>query len=799
MKKTKIPFPFLFSFSFLFSLLFSLLTDAQNNPTGTFQGQISDASGTALQGATVTFKDLPLGAVSDATGAFDFTSVAVGEWEIAVSYVGFETIVRKVIIRPNETTTANYTLQQSNLNLEQVVVTATRSSQKSIEVPNALSIRSAQAIQNRGAVTAPEALQGITGVNVQFYTEGNFPIIRMRGAGDAGILQNTDVLVLIDGIPQVNVNGQSYYNQIPLEGVDRIEVVRGPTSSLYGRNGIGGAINIITKQAPGQFSGTMGIDAGSFFTLRHRLSLGGPLTEKIRMTGGFSLESSDGWRDNADRNAMDGFLRADFDLSDRTKGTLRAHFIDIDQGSVSVLPIDAEGNLLDGIERTADFGIPGAVSENRSFQLSGSLTHLFSNDLKVEVLPYFRTTDRILRNDATNINRIDTENQTLRRFPFEPVLKETIFGIEPRLTFVPASLEGKLDIVVGGMFETNSGDSDAYSVISDGSGSINELSINYVTGVQNIDNLRRIQTRDGDYESNIYAGYLQTIIKPLDRLSLTAGLRYDYTDRSVNDPLRTNDNIEASYNKLSPQIGISYGVTDRHYIFANYGQGFNPPWGAAFTFEREGAADLEPETATNMEIGFKSNMLDFIDFSLSYYHMNRTDLVRSTPTEGEGTRQANAGELDVSGIEVEFIADLSSITQGLSFSANYAYTDTEWVDFQLGETSFNGRSVVGNSEHLGSFTIDLNKPVFQAGIWADHVGSWEIDRQNTASTDPFTILNARASVNLPFVQGLSVGGTVFNLLDEEFFSYTEFDFSNNPIGASPGRPRWFLLTANYRF
>ena len=103
------------------------------------------------------------------------------------------------------------------------------------------------------------------------------------------------------------------------------------------------------------------------------------------------------------------------------------------------------------------------------------------------------------------------------------------------------------------------------------------------------------------------------------------------------------------------------------------------------------------------------------------------------------------------------------------------------------------------SKHLGSFTIDLNKPVFQAGIWADHVGSWEIDRQNTASTDPFTILNARASVNLPFVQGLSVGGTVFNLLDEEFFSYTEFDFSSNPIGASPGRPRWFLLTANYRF
>lgn len=771
---------------------------AQNKQTGDLEGQILDAQGEGLPGATITFKELPLGVVSDASGVFDFSNVAVGEWEIAVSYVGFETITRKVVIRFNETTTVNYTLRESSFDLEQVVITATRSSQKAIEVPNALSIRSAQAIQNRGAITAPEALQGITGVNVQFYTEGNFPIIRMRGAGDAGILQNTDVLVLIDGIPQVNVNGQSYYNQIPIEGVDRIEVVRGPTSSLYGRNGIGGAINIITRQAPEQFSGTIAFSGGSFSTFRPRFSIGGALTDKIRVTGGISYETSNGWRDNADRDAVDGFFRADFDLSDKTKATLRAQFIDIDQGSVSILPIDAEGNLLDGIDRTTDFGIPGAVSENQSFQLSGSLTHLFSNDLRVEVLPYFRTTDRILRNDATFIEGINTENQTLDRFPFEPVLKESVFGIEPRFTFVPTSLDGKLDVTLGGMFETNSGESDSYSITTDGSGDFGVLPINYVTGEQNLSNLQRTQTRDGEYESNIYAAYLQTIIKPVDRLSITAGLRYDYTDRSINDPLRTISEVEASYDKLSPQVGVSYGITDKHYFFANYGQGFNPPWGLAFTFEREGAAELEPETATNLEFGFKSKLFTSVNFSLSYYRMNRTDLVRSIREDGL-TRQINAGELDVSGVEVELVADLSSIVQGLSLSGNYSYTNAEWADFQIGENNFNETSVVGNAENLGSFTIDLNKPVFQAGLWADYVGSWAIDRENNVSTDPYTVLNARAAVKLPFVDGLSVGGTVFNLLDEEFFSRTEFDFSGDPIGASPGRPRWFLLTANYRF
>ncbi|MEM1118959.1 MAG: TonB-dependent receptor [Bacteroidota bacterium] len=778
-------------------LLFSNLS-AQNRAVGTLEGQIFDASENLLPGATISFKDLPLGTVTDENGTFAVSDVAVGEWEIAISYVGFETLTRKVTILADETTTVSYQLKGAGLNLEQVVVTATRSGQRAIEVPTALSVRSAQAIQNRGVITAPEALQGITGVNVQYYTEGNFPIIRMRGAGDAGILQNTDVLVLIDGIPQVNVNGQSYYNQIPLEGVDRIEVVRGPTSALYGRNGIGGAINIITKQAPKQFSGTVEVAAGSFGTFRPRFSLGGALTDNIRMTGGISYENSDGWRDNANREAFDAFLRTDFDLSDKTKATIRANFIDISQGLASQLPIDPEGNLLAGIDRTTDFGIPDGFSENQSFQLSGNLTHLFSNDLKLEVLPYFRTTDRILRNDGTYIDFINTDAKTLDRYPFEPVLKETIFGVEPRFTFTPSSMDGKLDVTLGGMFENNSGEADSYGIVTDGSGSFGVLPINYETGEQNLNNLQRNQSRDGEFESNIYAAYVQTVIKPADRLSITAGLRYDYTDRVVRDPLRSNPEVEGSYSKLSPQLGISYGLNENNYLFANYGQGFNPPWGLAFTFEREGAGELEPETATNLEFGYKSNLFSALDFSVSYYQMNRTDLVRSTRVDGR-TRQVNAGELDVSGIEVELMADLSGLTQGLSLAANYAYTNTEWVDFQIGENSFNGTSVVGSPDHLGSFTIDLNKPNFQVGLWADYVGSWAIDRRNTVTSNPYTVLNARASVKLPFAEGLTIGVTAFNLLDKAFLSRTEFDFSGNPISASPGRPRWFLFTANYTF
>lgn len=113
-----------------------------------------------------------------------------------------------------------------------IVVTATKSELEILEVPAAISVVTLEKIEAQGAQTAVEALQGEPGVRISTYTEGSFPIVQIRSSGDAGQFQNTDVLVLIDGIPQVNLNDQSYYDQIPFEAIERIEVVRGPTSAL---------------------------------------------------------------------------------------------------------------------------------------------------------------------------------------------------------------------------------------------------------------------------------------------------------------------------------------------------------------------------------------------------------------------------------------------------------------------------------------------------------------------------------------------------------------------------------------
>lgn len=132
---------------------------------------------------------------------------------------------------------------ESTRALETIVVTATKSEVDIFEVPAAISVISRKKIERQGAQTAVEALQGEPAVRISTYTEGNFPVVQIRSSGDAGQFQNTDVLVLIDGIPQVRA-------------IERIEVVRGPTSALYGRNAVSGTINIISaaSEAPLRWS-----------------------------------------------------------------------------------------------------------------------------------------------------------------------------------------------------------------------------------------------------------------------------------------------------------------------------------------------------------------------------------------------------------------------------------------------------------------------------------------------------------------------------------------------------------------
>ncbi|MEM1095844.1 MAG: TonB-dependent receptor [Bacteroidota bacterium] len=766
--------------------------------TGAIEGTVRIADGSTLPGATVQVTAAALGTTTDADGRFRLTGVPAGPQTVTVRFVGYTPAEQAVTVVAGQTAQLDVTLADAPLGLDQVVVTASRSAERSVATAAAVSVRPAEVLRQRGAVTAADAVRGITGVYVQEYTEGAFPIVRIRGAGDAGILQNTDVLVLIDGIPQVNINGQSYYDQVPLEGVERVEVVRGPTSALYGRNGIGGAINIITREAPAVFGATANIAGGSFATGRSRLTFGGPIAgSSVRAFGAFTAERSDGWRDGGERLLLDGFGRIDATLSERADLAITAQSVRVDQSSVSVLPIDATGELLAGIERTDNLGIPGAETQNRASQLGARLTFRAAPTLTFTTLGYGRLTDRRLTDDATFIDEVDADAGIAIRYPFQPELRERIIGVEPRALWSPLGEDGAVLVTVGALVEDNTGEADSYSVTTDGTGSFGALPIDFRTGEQTLTGLTRTQTRDGDVGSTTLAGYTQVTVRPVDRLTVMGSVRYDRTTRSIEDPLRTNrPEIEGTYERLSPQFSLSYGLTEDLYAFASYGEGFNPPWGIAFSFEREGADALEPEVARSGEIGVKARVLDGrLSIQASAYRMARRDLVQSVRGEDGVTRQVNAGALDVTGAELEIEASLAS---GLRIRGSYAYTDTEWKDFVIRGTDLAGTSVVGTPGDLASLDVTWRRPNAVASLSVDYVGSWFIDRVNSVESEAYAVVSLFAEAAIPGVPALRVRGQLFNALDAAYLERTEFDFGGNPIAASPGRPRWALLGLTYQ-
>jgi outer membrane cobalamin receptor len=184
---------------------------------------VIDPSGAAVEGASVrvvTETDTVVGqALTNASGRWEMQNVAQTAVTVHVSREGFLSTQVPATLSAEQPTDVVVRLGVAGL-AEQVVVTAARAEQENILTPASVSFVDAQTLQARGINTVAEALQGVAGVQVDYYADGLFPTLRIRGAGNTGLVQNTDFLVMIDGVPQVNGNySQANFDQVALGDV----------------------------------------------------------------------------------------------------------------------------------------------------------------------------------------------------------------------------------------------------------------------------------------------------------------------------------------------------------------------------------------------------------------------------------------------------------------------------------------------------------------------------------------------------------------------------------------------------
>jgi outer membrane receptor for ferrienterochelin and colicins len=230
-------------FIFLFFMGFSAVGFSQE---AMLSGHITLSDSIPAAGATAVLKGTTLGAMTDNNGSYTLSRIIPGTYVLRISLLGYETVEKNVTIRKGNNT-ADFFLSETNINLNEVVVTGTRSEKTLKNVPVLTQVIYGKQMLNMGITTVTGALQTmVPGIDVS--TFGTRASITMQG------MDAKYVLFLVDGERIAGeVNGDIDYSMLNMENIERIEVIKGASSSLYGSNAIGGVINIITKKISESF------------------------------------------------------------------------------------------------------------------------------------------------------------------------------------------------------------------------------------------------------------------------------------------------------------------------------------------------------------------------------------------------------------------------------------------------------------------------------------------------------------------------------------------------------------------
>jgi vitamin B12 transporter len=255
--------------------IFATLVFAQN--AGSIQGRIADEKGGVINGAEVRLNSRlgqQFSTTTDNEGKFIFESLPAGEYLIEVSANGFSTLVSSRNIERGKVTKLDFALTVAGVS-ENVVITASGTTQRADETSKVVSILEAAQIEQKHETNLPEALRGTAGVRVQQQgSPGALTTIRLRGQ------RTYDTAILLDGLrvrdaSDIGGSAASLTTDLVPVAVDRVEILRGAGSSIYGTNAIGGVVNLVPEASTTGLHFDLSAEAGGLRTFRERVRVGG--------------------------------------------------------------------------------------------------------------------------------------------------------------------------------------------------------------------------------------------------------------------------------------------------------------------------------------------------------------------------------------------------------------------------------------------------------------------------------------------------------------------------------------------
>ena len=613
---------------------------------------------------------------------------------------------------------------EKQVELGAITVTAQKQEENVQEVPTSITVMDEVDIEDRKIEYVREVIDFAP--NLMTFNDGmaGFESISTRGISAPSMAsQATSTAIYMDGVPTLG----SYGSDTSITDIERIEVLRGPQGTLYGKNTEAGAINIITRQPTNEFRGKVSVEGGQLLSSESddkltggvTLSLSGPIQKDkffLNLAGNFTHK--DGYIHNT-------YLDKDVYSKDTIYSRVKLRATPTDALDISLLlsyfsyETDGGTNMNLGPKGAAMFMLPTPSHRQISSDNDGKQ----STDTDIESLHVSYDI-----NDSMTLTSISSRKKTTfdgaMDFDFSPM--HIMHGFQDGTNVEQYSQElrlnsssDKLNWLVGLYYD--------HSVFFQ-----NMVTTSAMMPMMN-------SAMDTELTGDSYAIFGQAGYSLTEQLKIIGGLRYENQDMDITGV--PTGNLNDSWEKVSPKIAVEYNFNPDIMTYVNVAQGYRSGGFNQLSMDPQ-YYSYDAESLWSYEVGLKSLFLDKkLMINAAVYYMDITDMQVEEAVNPYLSWITNAAEATSQGIELEITARL---TDGLSLMGGFGYTDIEFDKFSDALGNYEGNKKPFAPEYTFNIGAQYRHV---SGFYArsDFIGYGEmfLDKTNKYSRDAYQIVNAK--------------------------------------------------------
>ncbi|WP_026727993.1 TonB-dependent receptor [Flavobacterium denitrificans] len=685
--------------------------------------------------------------------------------------------------------------------LENVFVTANRTATLRKETPVAISKLTAKTINEAKATAVYEIINKTPGVlMVNLGNEQHMMSIRQP------MTTNAYYLYLEDGLPIrpmgiFNHNALLEINQYNLQS---IEVVKGPVSSLYGPEAVGGTINLISIKPPVDPEFKFGIQADNYGYKRFQAAGGATIGKVGFHIAGISSLQENGWMTYSDYNKNNLNARIDYNISPSTRlisNIMYGKYYSDMSGTVNE---EAFNNRT--YKSTSDF----TYRKSDALRTRLTLEHDWNENSSSYITAYLRD-NKLGQNPSYGIKWSPTVNPTTAKGEVNSNNFKS-YGAIGQHTQKFDFLNTK--IVAGALYDYSP--VTYWSYVIDLKANLNPGE----PGKQTVNSYEIIaehpDSKLSDYTADIFntAGYAQISFNPIEKLVVTVGGRYDNMKVNYDNAIDLSTGSKV-YDKFTFKAGANYNPVEFAGFYGNYSQGFAPPGITSIFRAKPGTGgtsgvpaefyyNLKPADFDNYEVGgWFSFFQNKLNLDYAFYYMEGKNELLNIKLPDNSTDYRSAGETRHKGIE--FGASYKPSRQ-FNIRVGGTYAQHTYIDFKLSDKpsdpiqDLNGKEMPSAPKWSGNSEVSYYPnwlPNLRTSIEWQLVGSYYQDQINTVKYDGYNIFNARIGYQWKKIE---IYGNVLNLTDKLYaYNVSRTNVANAQPTYTAAAPRTFVFGIQYNF